>query len=204
MDKYQLILNALQQLIMENKGEVSSVSDIAKQAGIGKGSIYYYFKSKEEILDALVEREYGLVIENCKQTVAQHNLPAMQKMALLFQTYLSSSTNNAVDKYMHEPENAFIHQKSLAFILLNLSPVLQEILAQGVAEQVFTCKYPEEYAQFILTQFCFLFDKGIFQWTGEQIFQKLQAFVLFVENALQAPQGSFLFLTDTSFLENQS
>lgn len=57
MDKKILILNAMEELIVEDKGMACTVSDIAKQAGIGKGSIYYYFKSKEEILDALVDRK---------------------------------------------------------------------------------------------------------------------------------------------------
>ena len=35
-----------------------TVSEIAQTAGMGKGSIYYYFSSKEAILEALVERTY--------------------------------------------------------------------------------------------------------------------------------------------------
>ena len=51
--KYDRILDALQQLLEEQTIQNISVSDIAKEAGIGKGSIYYYFPSKEAILDAL-------------------------------------------------------------------------------------------------------------------------------------------------------
>jgi len=52
--KYNLILDALQQLLEEKKIQNISVSEIAQKAGIGKGSIYYYFPSKEAILDALI------------------------------------------------------------------------------------------------------------------------------------------------------
>ena len=56
--KYERILDALQELL-DNKGiQMISVSEIAQKAGIGKGSIYYYFSSKDAILDALVERNY--------------------------------------------------------------------------------------------------------------------------------------------------
>ena len=39
--KYDIILDALQQLLEENNIQTISVSDIAQKAGIGKGSIYY-------------------------------------------------------------------------------------------------------------------------------------------------------------------
>ena len=40
-DKYNTILDALQSLLESNDLKNISVSDIAKAAGIGKGSIYY-------------------------------------------------------------------------------------------------------------------------------------------------------------------
>ena len=59
--KYDIILDALQQLLDENNIQTISVSDIAQKAGIGKGSIYYYFPSKDAILDALIERSLSLI-----------------------------------------------------------------------------------------------------------------------------------------------
>ncbi|MCG8412473.1 MAG: TetR/AcrR family transcriptional regulator [Bacteroidales bacterium] len=35
----------------------ATIEDIAKTAGMGKSSIYYYFKSKEDIFEAVVEQE---------------------------------------------------------------------------------------------------------------------------------------------------
>ena len=56
--KYELILDSLQKLLESKNLQTISVSEIAHTAGIGKGSIYYYFPSKDAILDALVERNY--------------------------------------------------------------------------------------------------------------------------------------------------
>ena len=53
--------------MIENSAQSISVSDIAKKAGIGKGSIYYYFQSKNDILEAMMERSYSIVIEKCKE-----------------------------------------------------------------------------------------------------------------------------------------
>ena len=56
--KYDRILDALQELLKNQKLQAISVSEIAHTAGIGKGSIYYYFPSKRCDPDALVERNY--------------------------------------------------------------------------------------------------------------------------------------------------
>ena len=56
--KYDRILDALQQLMIDESIQNISVSDIAAKAGIGKGSIYYYFQSKEAIFEALIRRNY--------------------------------------------------------------------------------------------------------------------------------------------------
>ena len=56
--KYNQILDALQELLANQELQSISVSEIAHTAGIGKGSIYYYFPSKDAILQALVERNY--------------------------------------------------------------------------------------------------------------------------------------------------
>ena len=55
--KYDKILDALQSLLEHKTLQNISVSEIAQTAGIGKGSIYYYFPSKDAILDALVKRK---------------------------------------------------------------------------------------------------------------------------------------------------
>ena len=69
--KYDLILDALQQLLEEKKIQNISVSEIAQKAGIGKGSIYYYFPSKDAILDALIERNYEKPLLTAQNLAAQ-------------------------------------------------------------------------------------------------------------------------------------
>lgn len=93
MDKRTLILDALLELIRADKGAPCTISDIAKQAGIAKGGIYYYFSSKEEIMDALVERSYGQVIDHCQVTIEHVELSALPKLALLLEVTMLRQWN---------------------------------------------------------------------------------------------------------------
>lgn len=50
------ILDAAEKLILEKGAHETSIADIAKEVGISKSSLYYYFESKEELIIAVTER----------------------------------------------------------------------------------------------------------------------------------------------------
>ncbi len=77
--KKDMILDAMQRLMNQTSAQSISVSDVAKEAGIGKGSIYYYFKSKEEILEAVIERSYSAAIEKAKNLLDATDMDALTK-----------------------------------------------------------------------------------------------------------------------------
>ena len=83
--KYDKILDALQQLLKDKKMQNISVSEIARAAEMGKGSIYYYFPSKEAILNALIERSYEQPIKTAKTLARQTEIPPFTRMAMIFQ-----------------------------------------------------------------------------------------------------------------------
>ena len=103
--KYDQILDALQELMEDRDIRSISVSEIAKKAGIGKGSIYYYFPSKDALLDALVERSYQVSLETAKNLAGRTDLSPFMRMALLFEACRSSSTEFLKREMMIESQN---------------------------------------------------------------------------------------------------
>ena len=90
--KYDKILDALQSLLEHKTLQNISVSEIAQTAGIGKGSIYYYFPSKDAILDALVKRNYESPIQTAKTLSRQTDISSFTRMAMIFQACRNSSS----------------------------------------------------------------------------------------------------------------
>ena len=78
--KRDQILDAFYELMINEDIQHISVSKIAKQAGIGKGSIYYYFSSKDEILNALIKRTYADALEMAKELVSQTELSIYSRL----------------------------------------------------------------------------------------------------------------------------
>ena len=194
MDKRALILDALQELLREGNAGTASVMDIAKKAGIAKGGMYYYFKSKEEALDALAYRQYAQVIEACGNALENARGGAIDKLKLLLYTYRNTAVDASVDEFLHQTHNAAIHQKSMADIVCGLSPLVAGIFRQGAEENTFVCGHPDEFAEILVSVLTFLLDPGLFQWTDAQRAGKLKALAEFMEKGLGAERGSFSFL----------
>ena len=89
--KREQILDALQELMAEASVDSISVSDIARRAGIGKGSIYYYFSSKNDIIEAAIERSYSRILDEGRELALAEGMDAFKKLEIIYQACLNSS-----------------------------------------------------------------------------------------------------------------
>ena len=62
--KKELIMETALELFAENGFHATSISQIAKKAGISKGLTYNYFESKREILDELIQHSFDTIFDN--------------------------------------------------------------------------------------------------------------------------------------------
>ena len=96
-DKSSLILDAAEQLMCVMPDKDITVNHIAKKAGIGKGSIYYYYESKDDILHAVIERNYKKALREYFADI-NSDLPALEKIKMLFNSIIKKEFH---DKYDH-------------------------------------------------------------------------------------------------------
>jgi len=198
-DKKALILDAMEKIIGDGNAEGCSVDEIAKVAGIGKGSVYYYYRSKRDIEMDLYFRTFGGFVEHC-QNIPETEMKAMEKLKSLFKTYYDQALGLSLDSYLHLPQNMDMHQKVLALLVESITPILSKILKQGIEEGVLDCDMPDEFANIFVCVFAFLFDPGIFELNVDETLNKLSAFAEVMERALKAKKGSLSFMRDRDFL----
>lgn len=195
-DRRNEILDTAEQLFFTKGYSKTTVNDMLQAIGIAKGTFYYYFKSKEEVMDAVVMRfiETGVVV--AKKIAMDKDLTVHEKLLqiIMAQKPNTPSKSQMIEEF-HEPDNAQIHQKSLAETIVQLTPVLTEVIEQGIEEKLFYTPYPRESIEFLLISSHFLFDEGIFKWTPEEIMQKIQAFIYIMETTLGADKGSFSYVS---------
>ena len=78
-NKHQKILQAAIKVFSEKGFYNSRVSEIAKEANVADGTIYLYFKNKDDILISLFEEEFGKVVRDMRAALAREK-DALQKI----------------------------------------------------------------------------------------------------------------------------
>ena len=66
-ERAERILDAAAELMIRWGYNKTTIDDIAKKAGVAKGTIYLHWKTREDLFRALVERETLLVAEDIRQ-----------------------------------------------------------------------------------------------------------------------------------------
>ncbi|MFC3931553.1 TetR/AcrR family transcriptional regulator [Streptococcus dentapri] len=163
--------------MFQEKGfEKTSVNDILKIVGIAKGTFYYYFKSKEEVLEAVVSEATSLLKARVQKVVKSTSDPKTKLLEAFQSMNITDVYGGNLLKDMHKPKNALLHQKSLQAILQEMTPLLTAIIEEGVQQGQFDCPYPKQLIQIILVAVATLFDEGIFQLDKQEEEQLLEAF----------------------------
>lgn len=190
------ILDTAEMLFFARGYARTTVNDILREIGIAKGTFYYYFKSKEEVMDAVVMRYIDAGVDAARLIAADPKLSVHEKLLQIIMAQKPDTERKGqMIEQFHQAENAQLHQKSLTETILKLTPVLTEVIEQGIQERLFHCPYPQATMEFLLIASQFMFDEGIFEWQPEEIIEKIQAFIYIMETTLGAEKGSFDYVT---------
>lgn len=172
-----------------------SVETIIREVGVAKGTFYYYFKSKPDILEAIVDRTLDQIVEMAESAADDPSLSAMQKMeALLSRSHIGGDDSLEVADMLHLPENRELHEMTNVQTVLRLSPILAQIVEQGNVEGVFSVEHPLETIQVLFTGAQFLTDGDMFGFSEHQLRVRRQVIQTIIEKALRAEPGSFQFM----------
>lgn len=74
------LLAAAQRLFVKHGYRHTSVEEVAKETGLTKGSVYFYFRSKEQLLAALLSRVETVVVAQMEARVAEAGPSAVDKL----------------------------------------------------------------------------------------------------------------------------
>ncbi|MDR0381670.1 MAG: TetR/AcrR family transcriptional regulator [Oscillospiraceae bacterium] len=181
-ERRQEIIDAARALFIEKGFDKTQVSDISKRMNVAQGLVYHYFKSKTEMLYAVIDElaeEYrktmeGILNGNNGKTVELLNIiceyrPDMDSYGELIPSICGDS---AIVGYC-------LNKMTAASV-----PLLVALIERGNADGSWQCEYPEETALFILQGI-----GGFFERPGQRVFdtEKKQALTSIILRVLAAP-----------------
>ncbi|MDA2257898.1 TetR/AcrR family transcriptional regulator [Bacillus cereus group sp. MYBK163-2] len=192
------ILETAERLFLTKGYTKTTVNDILKEIGIAKGTFYHYFKSKEEVMDEIILRIIKEDVTKAKRIVSNPDIPVLDKLfkILMEQSPKSGDVKEKMIEQFHQPNNAEMHQKSLVQSIIHLSPILTEVLEQGIEEGIFSTPYPQETIELLLSSAQVIFDDGLFQWKPEEMINRAKAYIKMMEASVGAKEGSFDYMME--------
>lgn len=92
--KREQILDGAKRVFMEQGFEAASMNDITRAAGVSKGTIYVYFENKEDLFEAMVERERERFTETVGNTLdaARPLAETLSTFGTLFAAHMTADT----------------------------------------------------------------------------------------------------------------
>ncbi|CDZ99657.1 Fatty acid metabolism regulator protein [Metalysinibacillus saudimassiliensis] len=132
--KYKQIIDAAVIVIAENGYHQAQVAKIAKQAGVADGTIYLYFKNKEDILISMFEEKMGVFTESL-QAIIENGGTSSDKLCLMIKNHF---TVLASDKHLAMVTQLELRQSNKELrlkingILKEYLKLLDEILIEGM------------------------------------------------------------------------
>lgn len=124
-EKYQRILDAAVAVFAERGFHSARVSDIASRAGVADGTIYLYFRNKEEILMAAINSAFDGFMTHARAEVEALPSPVekLRRLAYLHLEALGSNRNLAIVFQMELRQSvrflgAFSHHQMIEYLKL--------------------------------------------------------------------------------------
>jgi len=137
--KYKQIIDAAVTVIAENGYHASQVSKIAKQAGVADGTIYLYFKNKDDILVSVFQEKMGQFIEKITQSINEENR-ADDKLLKLIKMHFRQFENDhhlAVVTQLELRQSNIELRTHINQVLKSYLNVLDAIIQEGIDDQIF-------------------------------------------------------------------
>ena len=185
----QDLLNIAYRMFIEKGYENTSVDDIIIEAGIAKGTYYYYFESKEATLEAVIE----MMIEKAEivaKAALMNPVSIPQKLASVVYAFQPNKDEIVITDVLERKENIVMHDKIGKKIVEVAVPILSDIVREGIAQGIFACTNVEERVKMLLIMSQNMFDYGAYS------NKDIEVYVDMLEKSLGAKEGTMSFISE--------
>ncbi len=187
------ILDAAETLFTLKGFDKTSTNEILEAVGIARGTLYYHFKSKEDIMDALIERHTSRLLNAAKEIAEDKGKPVYDRIIQSVRALKMNQSGKEVLEHIHRPQNALMHQKVQKTILNGLTPILAGIIREGIEDNLFQTPYPYECVEMLVVYASTVFDGDMLDISQQEYASRAQALTFNVERLLGVESGTLSF-----------
>ena len=167
--------------------ENTSVDKIIEKAQIAKGTYYYYFQSKEQMLEEVID----MMIKNetkMAEQIIRTDISVPQKIVGILTSMKPTEEEQPIKNTLFQDENVLMHHKVRKKLIDTLTPLLSEVIKEGVNEGIFKCDNIPERVKMLLIISDSTFNEGTFSE------RDISVFIDMTEKLLGAENGTMSFI----------
>lgn len=184
------ILDVAERLFGTKGFDNTSTNDILNEIGIARGTLYYHFKSKEDILDAMIERMTRQLVAKAKIISEKKELPVLQRLTMMILALnVDNDLGREVMEQVHRAQNALMHQKMRERLLAGVNPLITGLIEEGIEQGICHTDYPAEVVEMTMLYSNMAFD-ALSEYSEGERQRKIAAFIYNLERLLGMEQGS--------------
>lgn len=189
-ERKQEILDAAERLFASKGFDNTSISNILEETGIARGTLYYHFKSKEELLDAVIERMIEGMTVRAKEIADRREIPVLQRFTMMIMVFhVSSDVQKEILLQVHKPQNALMHQKMQKSLFFRITPLITALIEEGIAQGICQTDYPAEAVEMTFLYANTVFD-DLTEYGEEEKQRKIEAFLYHLARLFKIEQKS--------------
>lgn len=143
MRQERILLGAL--TVFKAKGlEGATMDEIANTSGFGKATLYYYFKSKEEVFSAILKEGWEEIWHSLEPIIAEQDSPRRTFVNVLIKIAENAQSRPGLFEFLFNvPKAIKLDEQPWKDYQLRLYTVLQELLEDGVRKGEFPKVQPQ-------------------------------------------------------------
>ncbi|NLY20429.1 MAG: TetR/AcrR family transcriptional regulator [Tissierellia bacterium] len=183
--------------LFDEKGfQNTAIDDITNSLNIAKGTFYYYFKSKDDVLDAVVDSMIEKDVASIQEIADSKEIKSTEKLRLI-RKILSDRYREHYGFLEHSEiiTNMEIRLRWLMGSFESKTPLITAIMEEGVERGEFKTDHPKEMAELALVSVLFLLDPTLFPTPKENYVKRLENFEEVLEKSLGLEKGELHFIS---------
>ena len=138
--------------LFEEKGyEQTQVQDIVNEIGVAKGLFYYYFKSKDEVMEELADR-YADAIIDAVNNLIDKDIATFDKINRIFQIFIDSAEKKfGIFMGILNVKNGITHERIFFNVGKKMVPLVTELILSGNDNGECNCSDPKFITEFLVS-----------------------------------------------------
>ena len=138
--------------LFEEKGyEQTQVQDIVNEIGVAKGLFYYYFKSKDEVMEELAVRYADAIIDAVNKLIDK-DIATFDKINRIFQIFIDSAEKKfGIFMGILNVKNGITHERIFFNVGKKMVPLVTELILSGNDNGECNCSDPKFITEFLVS-----------------------------------------------------